>query len=157
MAVRKTKSRAELEAENRLLRSHQYADNISKVFQALIKYGAYVLIAYFAIAKPIESLSGKSTFADIKMDTKADVMLQSADKSPPSAHGVSQTDYCLLVSISALVFGFAGVRYGRKQAKLRKDVVERIQLRNQNLEKAIDPNRSTSALTPRGDTRPEDQ
>jgi len=147
------KTRAELEAENRLLRTHSLGDNVSRVVHSLIKYGAYVLIAYYAIAQPIDSLSGKTTQADIKIDSATSLSVNRSDTTPV---GSRSTNYCLIFGAVSLVFGFAGIAYGWKQAKLRKDVVERIQARNQTLEKKLDPKRSTSSLTPRGDTRPED-
>lgn len=55
-----------------------------------------------------------------------------------------------------IVFGVGGIFYGRRQAKLRKDTVERLHPYQEKYEKSIDPNRSSSRLTPRGETRPED-
>ena len=50
-----------------------------------------------------------------------------------------------------------GTAYGIQQRKLRRDTVERLQTRNIELEKKIDQKRSSSKLTARGDTRPEDK
>ncbi len=50
----------------------------------------------------------------------------------------------------------AGV-YGWKQRDLRKTTVERLQSRIKELELKLDSKRSSSHLTPRGDTREEDK
>jgi hypothetical protein len=44
-----------------------------------------------------------------------------------------------------------------KQRKLRRDVVERLSSRVPFLEKQLDPGRTSSKLTDRGDTNPEDR
>ncbi len=44
-----------------------------------------------------------------------------------------------------------------KQRGLRKKSIERIQKRNQDYETVIDPERSSSGLTPIGGTRKEDK
>ena len=59
--------------------------------------------------------------------------------------------------IIAWIFGGGGIIYGKSQNKLRKDTVEFFAGRTQSLEAQIDPNRSSSNLTQRGDTSPEDK
>jgi hypothetical protein len=53
--------------------------------------------------------------------------------------------------------GMAGVLYGLKERHLRKKTVERLAKRVAELESRHDRNRSSSQLTPRGDTNPEDE
>jgi len=57
----------------------------------------------------------------------------------------------------AWLLGAGGAGYGMAQNKLRKDTVERLQKRNQDLERSFDQRRSSSRLTTRGDTRPGDE
>ena len=49
------------------------------------------------------------------------------------------------------------ILYGRRQAKLRQDTVEHLHVYQVKYEKSIDPNRTSSRLTSRGETRPEDR
>ncbi len=65
---------------------------------------------------------------------------------------ISEWTWPLLVA-----FGFGGIAYGRRQAKLRRDAVERLHPYQEQHEKSIDPNRTSSRLTSRGETRPEDR
>lgn len=53
--------------------------------------------------------------------------------------------------------GASGAAYGLYERHVRKTTVERMSGRIHELEKEIDPKRSTSRLTPRGDTHPEDR
>jgi hypothetical protein len=57
----------------------------------------------------------------------------------------------------AYVFGGGGVVYGMKHRKLHGDNLERMAGRIAELEKLLDAKRSSSRLTPRGKTRPEDK
>ncbi len=129
------KSKAELLAENRFLRKDRNASNITTVLIYLIKYGALVAIFYFGYLSVL-ALAGKYTFADIGISLLGDV-------------NISVT--------LAWIFGVGGVFYGMRQRKVRKDTVERLQGRIQSLETQIDHKRTTSQLTPRGDTREEDK
>jgi len=131
----KKRSRAELEAELRILRKTQIAEGIVQVFLSLIRWGAIVMIARYGYLA-IDSLSGKSTLADIGVNFLSNIKVSVA------------------LAWSA---GVGGIIYGVNQRKLRKDTIERLQKRIQELESNIDSNRTTSNLTPRGDTRPEDK
>ncbi len=84
----------------------------------------------------IDSLAGQSTLADIAVNFMTNIKVS--------------------VVVSWTVAG-GGVFYGLRQRKLRRDTVERVQKRNQKLEAIIDKRRTSSQLTPRGDTRPEDK
>lgn len=98
-------------------------------------WGALVLIAHEGAEVLIE-YAGKQTSADIAMSFFGD----------------------LKVSITlSLIVGIFGGAYGLLQRKLRKDTVERLQGRIQELESVIDSRRSSSKLTKRGETRVEDK
>jgi hypothetical protein len=129
------KSKAQLEAENRILRQSRVAEGIISVLQAAIRWGAIVCITRY-IYLTISKLAGQQTSADIGVGFLADVNVS---------------------VFVAWTLGSAGVIYGYYQNRLRKDTVERLQGRIQALELKLDPNRSSSRLTKRGDTRPEDQ
>lgn len=52
--------------------------------------------------------------------------------------------------------GIAGVTFGGLQRRLKKKTVERLHERIRKFEEQLDPGRSSSHLTPRGETNPED-
>ena len=58
--------------------------------------------------------------------------------------------------IAAWAFGLASLGYGAFQKKLRQSTIERLQGRITELETLVDSSRTSSDLTPRGETRPED-
>lgn len=131
----KKKSRAQLEAELRVLRKSRFAEGTVQVLLSLIRWSAIILIARYGYLS-IEALAGKSTLADIGINFLSDIKVSVA-----IAWGV----------------GVGGAIYGLKQRKLRRDTVERLQERIQTLEAEKDPARTSSQLTKRGDTRPEDR
>ena len=90
----------------------------------------------FLSYRAIAVLAGQYTFADIGVKFLADVKI---------ANSVGY------------VVGAAGVAYGRRQKKLKEDTIQQLAPRIKELETAIDPNRSSSGLTQRGRTRPEDE
>jgi len=156
----KNKSKAELNAEVRLFKVHGFGNNVTKVIRDLIMYGSFVGIAYFTYLS-IDTLAGKTTAADIKVKAEGTLSLnpeQSKSKTTKTTKDVSKalpTEYKAALFL-ALLFGIGGIVYGRKQTKLRKDVIERYHPLIQEAEKIIDSKRSTSQLTHRGNTRPED-
>ncbi len=152
----KQKTKAQLQTELKLLRSHGIGNNVTKIIRDLFKYGAILGIAAFTYLS-IDSLAGKTTQADI--DIKASGSLALNEKQKDTKKIIISVDILTGYKIAltlAFVFGIGGIAYGRKQAKLRKDVIERYHPLIQKAERIIDPKRSTSQLTQRGDTRPED-
>ena len=131
----KQKSAAELRAENRLLRRMRQFDGVYSVLRDLIRWAAVVFIVYW-IGRTIGTLAGKVTMADIGIRFLAEVRLSEA---------------------VAGIFGVTGLGYGLTQRRLRRNTIERLQGRIQELERRLDPNRTSSQLTERGETRPEDQ
>lgn len=129
------KSKAQLEAELRVLKRSRTAEGIISTIQATIKYGAIVWISYYAYLS-ISDLAGKRTFADIGLNFLANFKV---------------------TVVLAWIVGIVGIVYGKAQNKLRKDTVERLQSRIALLEGKIDPSRSSSKLTTRGETNPEDR
>jgi hypothetical protein len=130
----KQKTAAELRAEVRFLKRSRANEGFVSIVNNLIRWGGLVMISYFGFLSA-GALAGHHTFADIGIRVLADVRVSEA---------------------VAWIFGGSGVAYGMRQRKLRRDTVERLANRNIELEKRLDPNRTSSQLTPRGDTRPED-
>ena len=133
--VPQKKTRAELEAELRLLRRHRSAEAATSVVNNLTRWGGLTAIAYFAY-RAIDSLAGEATTADIGLGFLTSIKVSTA---------------------TSWATGLCGVAYGLLQRALRKNTIERLQSRITELESKVDPKRSSSKLTARGDTRPEDE
>lgn len=84
----------------------------------------------------VKSLAGTYTFADIGIKVIGDFKVSEA---------------------LSYLFGVGGVGYGLRERKLRRQTTERLTERNVTLEKLIDPTRTSSHLTTRGTTNPEDR
>ena len=128
-------TKAELQAENTLLRKHNSATQLANVINNFIRWFGICVIAYFAF-RSIDALSGENTTADIGIKLFADVRLS---------------------EVFAYLFGGGGVIYGLRQSSLRRNTVERLQGRIKHFEQQHDPNRTSSELTPRGEAHPNDK
>lgn len=125
----------ELETTLRLINKDRLTEGTVSVLNNLIRWGAIVTIFYFGYSS-IELLAGKETLSNIAVSLLTDIKIS--------------------VAIAWTAAG-GGLIYGLRQKKLRKDTVERLQGRIKELELRHDPNRTSSDLTPRGETRPEDE
>ena len=124
------KTAAVLRVENRMLRRSYWTEAVTSVLTTGIWAGAAVLVArYFYLI--VAALAGDRTVADIGIRVLADVSFS---------------------VILPVAFGIGGILYGRLQRKLRKATVERLAPRSQELEQRLDPERSSSGLTSKGDT-----
>lgn len=126
---------SKLRAENDFLRKTRIAEGIIQAVLALIRWGAIVGIVYF-FSEAMQGLAGSSTQAKLDLSLLA--------------------NFNFSVTI-AWISALAGIAYGLLQRHLRRNTVERLQGRVRELEQRIDPGRSSSKLTERGDTRPEDR
>lgn len=107
-------------------------DTVGATIQTAVPWVCMVAMAgFFYLA--IYSLSGRHTFADIGIAVLSDVKIS-----------------CAL----AYTFGVGGILFGLKYKSLKADNVERTGNRIAELEKELDPGRSSSRLTSRGETRP---
>ena len=132
MASKKTA--AQLRAENQALKRFRASQGFISVLNNLIKWGALVVIAWL-MSETIGTLAGKTTIAEIGIGFLADVRISEA---------------------VAWIFGVSGTAYGLGQRKLRRKGIARLEERATRNEKKIDPGRSSSRLTPTGETREED-
>jgi hypothetical protein len=130
-----TKSKAELQAENRALRRGNIAISATSVINNLTRCGMVVLIARYMYLST-EVLAGRTTSASIVMTFLASVTVSKA---------------------LAYILGTSGIVYGVGERKLRQRTVKRLQSRITKLEAAKDPKRTSSKLTPKGETRPQDR
>lgn len=124
------KTNAELAAENRLLRSARRSEGITSVINNVIKWSGLGFI-FWCGTGAISSLSGTTTRSDIVLKLVTDLNAN---------------------QWLCLILGGGGMGYGLSQRKVRKETVARVHARNEKLEQQIDPRRSTSSLTPDGET-----
>jgi hypothetical protein len=130
----KNKDRISDGATVQIHRIHAISDLVGKVLSNLIQFGIMGWIA-FLYAPVFEVMAGKNTTADFSLSLMA------------NEH---------FVALLGLVFGAGGIVYGKRQSKLRRDVIERLHPYQLEHEKALDPERSSSLLSVRGDTAKED-
>ncbi|MCC6139971.1 MAG: hypothetical protein IT389_05060 [Nitrospira sp.] len=135
-----SKSVAKIELENKARRDAQLIAAFGGAINTLIKYGAFVLIAY-AVENAAAALAGKETLAAFSFQGIASYV----------GKETSVAEWAQYAIIAALLI------WGSVERKLRKDVIQRLHGRIHHLEKQIDPKRTSSQLTPRGDTREVDK
>ncbi len=125
----------EISAEEREARRFEKTmDTFAAVLIRFGKYAAFVLIAYY-FYRSVNVLAGKTTDANILVRMFTSIGI--ADKA-------------------SYIVGVSGGLYGLFERKFRRDKTEYLQTRIQQLEKKLDPNRSSSRLTKRGTTNPKD-
>lgn len=118
---------------------------IASIVKTLVENAKWMVIAICGYLS-IDSLAGKLTQADISI-----VGLLNTEGA-----GIPLWIIIGLVAI-ALITGFFGVVYGRYEAKLRKDTVEILTAQIISLQHRLDPGRSSSGLTTRGETHERDR
>jgi hypothetical protein len=128
----KTLKVRELEARSRV--QARRIDAIASVVGNLIKYACW-FGCVFVLGKAIEALAGKTTLADIGI----------------GLFGELKIERVLSLSVTG-----GSIVYGMYERKLRHDKTEYLQGRIRDLEKKLDPARSSSRLSERGTPRPED-
>ena len=130
-----------LQEVNRSLRRSGFGTNLAKVLNSLIKWGSLVWLGLFAKDVLIE-WAGKVTIANVSV--RGALGEQNSDGS------------CGWLLLFALIVVLIAIAYGAYQSRLRKTLIERLTGRQIELEKKIDQNRTSSGITPKGKTRPED-
>lgn len=113
----------------------------------LTRWGFGAFIVYHISQAVIES-AGKWTTIDIKAKAEGTVNYNETVTGACDAY-----QWPIILSVG---FALACLVYARRQRTLRRNVIERQYGRIQQLESEIDPARSTSGLTARGETNPED-
>lgn len=131
------KNKAELEVENRYLKKARFNEGFVQVFLHLIRWGGVSYIAH-QIYLSIDSLSGKDTLADIGLNVNI------------------LSDVKVSIAL-AWIIAVLSILYALRERTLRKTTIKRLQTRITMLEKEIDPKRTSSTLTPEGNTRQEDE
>jgi hypothetical protein len=108
---------------------------IDTVVRLTIPWCGGILIALCA-AYTVSVLAGKYTFAQI---------------------GISLLGSLKVSETISYAFGASGVIYGLKEGALRRKNIHRLSSQIQNLERQVNPTRSSSSLTTRGTTQPGDK
>lgn len=111
----------------------QLLDSITRIVIASIK-AATILGTAYLFYQCANVLAGKYTFAQIGMSFLGNLKL---------------TDGAALLATSG------SIAWGARERRLKKDAIERLTERIKQLELKVDPNRTSSKLTKRGDTPPE--
>jgi hypothetical protein len=125
------------EADYRL--SYKRIDAVVTIVKNICAYGWPVLCMYF-LYKIAVVLAGKTTLASFAMSVAVAIL---------GNNKVMKTIYVVLTGGS--------IAYGVGQRQLRRREIKRHTKRPRELEKLIDPGRSSSGLTSEGTTRPEDR
>lgn len=112
--------------------SFKRLDAVTEIIKTLIQCGTLVAIMYF-IYLCAEAFAGKSTFANVGIRVLGNIKVSDG--------------------IIAFVAG-SGWIFGLGQRSLRRKNIERIVSQKNALETLLDPNRTSSNLTPRGTTPP---
>lgn len=128
----KHKSKAELDAGIQMAR----IDSRTTIALQAIKYGGLVGLAFIGVYLPVHDLAGHTTLADFGVRFLANIRVSEA---------------------AAWLWAFLATGYGLRQRELLHRNIDRLGNRIPELEKQIDPNRTSSRLTSRGETRPEDE
>lgn len=127
-----TKNHVDTELEIRRIEAR--TDMVISVSSSFFKFLTVLVVAYFGYMS-IDSLAGEITVTNFFVGLFSD------------------KNFANTLCILAAVFG---IIYGRRQSKLRKDVIERYDKYMRNEELAVDPNRSSSHMDARGENRLED-
>lgn len=114
------------------LRKIEAIDGIGRIGA---RYGFLTVIAFLGYSS-IRVLAGKTTLAEIAVRFITNIRVSA---------GISYA------------VGGGGVAYGWLQKRLRGNGIKKMAAHIKELEEQIDPGRSSSGLTERGETRPEDK
>lgn len=135
MARKKFLTKAEIDAE---VIKHTNITGLASKFCTYLFLLAIVFVGGFFMKEIVSILAGKSTLANIGLNLG---VLADFKISEVLGGGI----------------GVGGIVYGLSERTYRKSKVRRMGDRIKLLEEKIDPNRSSSGLTPRGNTRREDK
>jgi hypothetical protein len=110
-------------------------DEIGVTLRTLIKWGSLVLIVRYGYLS-LASMAGKETLADVAIRFLGNLKVSES---------------------IAYLLGTGGVIYGAAQRQLRRRNIRRLVQAKNDLEKWIDPGRTSSGLKDDGTTRPGDE
>jgi hypothetical protein len=120
------------------LRTQQWDAGL-RIGLALIKYGT-IGFCVWALAPAFQAFAGKTTLANFGISLIADLKANS-----------------VFSHIVTGIFGLGGAAYGLRERAHKRKEINRLGNRVVQLEKRLDPNRTSSGLTLDGTSRPEDE
>lgn len=104
---------------------------------AAIRWLGLAVLAYFGY-RSVDTLAGRTTLASIGV-------------------GINVLGKVYISEAVAWLFGVTGIGYGLRQRALRHNVIARLSPAVREREQALDPKRTSSQLTERGRTKPQDE
>ena len=104
---------------------------------AAIRWLGLAVLAYFGY-RSVDTLAGRTTLASIGV-------------------GISVLGKVYISEAVAWLFGVTGIGYGLRQRALRHNVIARLSPAVREREQALDPKRTSSQLTERVPTKPQDE
>jgi hypothetical protein len=110
-------------------------DIVNSTIQTTIKVAGFVVVAWILSAS-LRILAGKQTILNVAMQVVASLGLS------------AKISYAL---------GITGVVYGLRQRHLRRLTIEKMSGHQRKLEQALDQKRTSSEITLKGTTRPDDK
>jgi len=110
-------------------------DIVNSAIQTTLKLSALVAICAI-LASALKVMSGKQTLLNVTMLLIANLKMS------------EKISYIL---------GLGGLLYGYRQRRLRRIVIENMSGHQRKLELLLDPQRTSSGITPKGTTRPDDK
>lgn len=114
-------------------------ETVHRLGQSLIKYGS-LCFCVWVFGRAVDSLAGKSTLADFGVYLVGDLKANKA-----FSHVVMG------------IIGLGGAGYGLRERAQKRKEIRRLGNRVVEVEKRIDPKRTSSGLTIDGRSRPEDE
>jgi len=142
------KSERELQHDSRVKQAAIWAKVISDIATGLIKWGSIAFVAW-CVSQAVIPFAGKISIADLGFRGELNV--------PAIDELVELLKSCVTVGVLGLVVGVGGILFGRRERRLRQNVIADLSPYQQKLESMLDPQRSSSRLTPRGETNPGDE
>lgn len=130
----------------------QSGGNLTKVLVTGMRATALVACFYF-VTDLVKALSGKDTKADISFNIGAQ-LLSHLDLDVEIIN--LETIY-LIAFVILSILTLSAVGWAFRERALRKHQLEKSQERIVKLERLIDPTRTSSYLTPQGETNPQDR
>ena len=110
-------------------------DIVNSAIQTIIKMSGLVAVSAI-LGSALKVLAGKQTLLSVAMEVVANWKLS------------AKISYAVAVS---------GVAYGLRQRRLRRLVIQQMSEHQRKLEQALDGSRSSSGITLKGTTRPDDK
>jgi hypothetical protein len=139
---------ARLREQNAQLRRFGAYHGTTKVCGEVIRALRTVLPWYF-IYRAVAAYAGKTS----QLTASGALRVESDSLRDALERALTQNSLCALLAL----FGVLGVIFGYRQLRLRQNLIAHLSPYQQKYELSIDPKRSSSNISPQGETRPGDE